>query len=328
MDYLAISVGIVHGVIPGLKPEPLAIQRTIDIRDATGIPLVLHGASGIPEGEVEAARAAGVHKFNADTDLRHVFRRGMLDVWSRGDRQLEDAMAEGRKRMVAATIKEMKLYGCAGKARGRVSNPFGGPVRIVAQDLAGPREDMDCVRHSLEDVQSGGGALRIYRPKPTAAVSPRDTTHANYQRATNALAARGFTPVECGAGGLLAVYDQAALIIDLIAPHNDPRVGEVKGEYCPGAYGVNAEGRVKLAGLAQRIKRRGYHLGVVMSVARSDAARDAVAEAYDLPGMPFDPASFGAVRDMVETLTHDSASSLTGEVIISALSGGTISHQT
>ncbi len=117
VDYLAISVGIVHGVVPGVKPQPLSITRTRDIRDATGIPLVLHGASGIPEHEVEAAKAAGVHKFNADTDLRHAFRAGMLDVWSEGDRQLEDAMAEGRRRMIAATIEKMRLYGCAGKAK-------------------------------------------------------------------------------------------------------------------------------------------------------------------------------------------------------------------
>jgi fructose-bisphosphate aldolase, class II len=116
VDYLAISVGIVHGVIPGLKPEPLSIKRTFEIRDVTNIPLVLHGASGIPEAEVQAAKKAGVHKFNADTDLRHLFRQGMLDVWAKGDHQLEDAMAEGRKRMVVGTIEKMKLYGCAGKA--------------------------------------------------------------------------------------------------------------------------------------------------------------------------------------------------------------------
>jgi len=117
VDYLAISVGIVHGVVPGVKPQPLSISRTREIRDATGIPLVLHGASGIPEDEVEAAKRAGVCKFNADTDLRHAFRAGMLDVWSEGDRQLEDAMAEGRRRMIAATIEKMRLYGCAGKAK-------------------------------------------------------------------------------------------------------------------------------------------------------------------------------------------------------------------
>ena len=116
VDYLAISIGIVHGVAKG-KPHPLDIERAAAIRKATGIPLVLHGASGIPEDEVRAARAVGIHKFNADTDLRHAFRAGMEAVWAQGDRQLEDAMAEGRKRMIAATIEKMQLYGCAGKAR-------------------------------------------------------------------------------------------------------------------------------------------------------------------------------------------------------------------
>lgn len=122
VDFLAISVGIVHGV-PMAKPQPLDIQRIKEIKAVTGVPLVLHGASGVPEDEVRAAMAAGVHKFNADTDLRRAFRSGMEAVWSQGDRQLEDAMAEGRDRMVAATVEKMLLYGCAGRA---------GEVRAVA----------------------------------------------------------------------------------------------------------------------------------------------------------------------------------------------------
>lgn len=115
VDFLAISVGIVHGV-PHADPQPLDIERIHKIKAATGIPLVLHGASGVPQDEVRAAMAAGVHKFNADTDLRHAFRSGIEAVWGLGDRQLEEAMAEGRDRMVTATIDKMKLYGCAGRA--------------------------------------------------------------------------------------------------------------------------------------------------------------------------------------------------------------------
>ena len=116
VDYLAISVGIVHGVVPGLAQEPISIERIKEIRAATGIPLVLHGASGLSEQEISGARAAGVHKFNADTDLRHAFRAGLEAVFAQGDRQLEEAMTEGRKRMVEATIGKMREYGCAGKA--------------------------------------------------------------------------------------------------------------------------------------------------------------------------------------------------------------------
>ncbi|MGN6782991.1 MAG: class II fructose-bisphosphate aldolase, partial [Marmoricola sp.] len=57
VDYLAISVGIVHGV-PLSDPQPLNIQRIKEIKAVTGIPLVLHGASGVPEDEIRAATAA------------------------------------------------------------------------------------------------------------------------------------------------------------------------------------------------------------------------------------------------------------------------------
>lgn len=117
VDSLAISVGIVHGV-PTSDPQPLDIARIEAIGAVTGIPLVLHGASGIPEDEVRAAVAAGVRKFNADTDLRHSFRAGVEAVWALGDRQLEEAMAEGRHRMVSTTMEKMRLYGCAGTAQG------------------------------------------------------------------------------------------------------------------------------------------------------------------------------------------------------------------
>ncbi len=114
VDTLAISVGIVHG-IPG-DPQPLDIPRIERIRDVTGVPLVLHGASGLSEEEVKAATAVGVHKFNADTDLRLAFRRGIENVFSKGDRQLEEALAEGRDLMVAATIEKLGHYGCLGRS--------------------------------------------------------------------------------------------------------------------------------------------------------------------------------------------------------------------
>ncbi|MEZ3157167.1 class II fructose-bisphosphate aldolase [Microbacterium sp. BWR-S6Y] len=115
VDLLAISAGVMHGVT-GIEPQPLDIERIRQIRDAVGIPLVLHGASGVPTDQLHVAIEAGVHKLNADTDLRHAFRRGIEDVWSRGDRQFEEAMAEGRERMIEATVQKMREYGCAGRA--------------------------------------------------------------------------------------------------------------------------------------------------------------------------------------------------------------------
>ncbi len=115
VDLLAISAGVFHG-IPPTRPLPLDLDRIRRIRDVAGIPLVLHGASGVPLDDLRAAIAAGVHKLNADTDLRHAFRRGIEQTWALGDRQLEVAMAEGRRLMTQATVQKMNEFGCAGTA--------------------------------------------------------------------------------------------------------------------------------------------------------------------------------------------------------------------
>lgn len=114
VDLLAISVGVVHGVPVG-QPQELAVERIKEIQAVVPVPLVLHGASGLDDQEVDAAIRNGVHKLNADTDLRHAFRRGIEQTWGLGDRQLEEAMRVGKELMTEATIEKMRLYGCAGR---------------------------------------------------------------------------------------------------------------------------------------------------------------------------------------------------------------------
>lgn len=113
VDLLAISVGVVHGV-PVTAPQKLAVDRIREIRAVVPVPLVLHGASGLADEEVRSAIQSGVHKLNADTDLRHAFRLGIEQTWAQGDRQLEEALNRGREMMVEATLDKMRLYGCAG----------------------------------------------------------------------------------------------------------------------------------------------------------------------------------------------------------------------
>ena len=214
-------------------------------------------------------------------------------------------------------------------------HPFGGPVVLHDGDAGdgtsttAAQEDMDLVRRALQEMGDGPGLLRIYRPRPTAAFSPRDTTLERYGDAASAMQRLGFTPVERMAGGQLAVYDANALIIDLVAVHDEPRaevterfrgfaeaiasalaglsidarIGELPGEYCPGSYSVNGAGRFKLAGLAQRIRKRAYHMGAVIAVAPSKPAKAAVEEAYRMLGLPFDPATFGSVADLADDLS-------------------------
>jgi len=116
IDYLAISVGIFHGVSTTVEPH-LDMERIEALASATGIPLVLHGVSGLPDGLVREAVAAGVAKLNIDTELRWKFREGIEAVWAGGDRHLERAMAEGRDRMRAEVARKLELFGSAGRAK-------------------------------------------------------------------------------------------------------------------------------------------------------------------------------------------------------------------
>ena len=68
---MAVMVGTAHGVY---KQAPvLDIQRIADIHRETGLPLVLHGGSGVPDDQVKMAVKAGVRKMNFATDLVYAF---------------------------------------------------------------------------------------------------------------------------------------------------------------------------------------------------------------------------------------------------------------
>ncbi len=69
---LAVLVGNAHGRYK--KPPKLDIERIAALREATGgLPLVLHGGSGIPDEEIRQAVAAGIRKMNVATDVCYAF---------------------------------------------------------------------------------------------------------------------------------------------------------------------------------------------------------------------------------------------------------------
>jgi ketose-bisphosphate aldolase len=74
VDMLAIMVGSVHGIYK-TKPK-LDIDRIRTIKKRTGIPLVLHGGSGIPDNEIKNAIAAGIRKINVATSICQAYYEG------------------------------------------------------------------------------------------------------------------------------------------------------------------------------------------------------------------------------------------------------------
>ncbi|UCR89985.1 class II fructose-bisphosphate aldolase [Mycetocola spongiae] len=65
---LAVAVGNVHGAYLG-TPE-LDWDLIAAIRAQTDVPLTLHGASGLPESDIDRAPTAGLGKINVNTELR------------------------------------------------------------------------------------------------------------------------------------------------------------------------------------------------------------------------------------------------------------------
>lgn len=71
IDALAVCIGNVHG---RYRSEPqLDFARLAAIQRAVPVPLVLHGASGVPEAMVQQAITLGVRKFNVNTEVREAY---------------------------------------------------------------------------------------------------------------------------------------------------------------------------------------------------------------------------------------------------------------
>ena len=114
---LAVLIGNAHGHYK--KPPKLDIERVKAIREATGgLPLVLHGGSGIPDDQVKAAIAAGVRKMNIGTDVCCAFADGTKETLDDPKRSLaiDLFMKHPIERVKQLALEKIKLVGADGKA--------------------------------------------------------------------------------------------------------------------------------------------------------------------------------------------------------------------
>ena len=81
IDALAVAIGTAHGVY-AVEPK-LDFERLAEIKAVVNIPLVLHGASGVPVDQVKRAIELGVCKVNIATELKIPFaesvRKTLID---------------------------------------------------------------------------------------------------------------------------------------------------------------------------------------------------------------------------------------------------------
>lgn len=80
IDALAIAIGTAHGVYKG-KPE-LDFERLQQIKDRLDMPLVLHGASGVPDSDVSRAVGLGINKVNVNTDFQQAFTGRIRELFA------------------------------------------------------------------------------------------------------------------------------------------------------------------------------------------------------------------------------------------------------
>ena len=138
VDYLAPAIGTSHGAFK-FKGEPkLDFERLQEVKRLTNIPLVLHGASAIPEyvresflstgGDLKGSKGVpfdflqesvkgGINKVNTDTDLRIAFMAEVRKVANNDPTQfdLRKFFSPGIEAMKKVIVERMHILGSAGK---------------------------------------------------------------------------------------------------------------------------------------------------------------------------------------------------------------------
>ena len=77
VDLLAPAVGTMHGRLKSGEMPRIDTKRIEEIREAVGVPLVLHGGSGSTDGDFVAAVKAGIALVHINTDIRVAYRKGI-----------------------------------------------------------------------------------------------------------------------------------------------------------------------------------------------------------------------------------------------------------
>ncbi len=122
IDFLAAGIGNIHGKYPA-NWKGLDFEALDKIHQATnGIPLVLHGGTGIPADMIKKAISLGVSKINVNTECQLAFAEATRKYVEAG-KDLEGKGFDPRKLLapgveaIKATVKEkMELFGSVNKA--------------------------------------------------------------------------------------------------------------------------------------------------------------------------------------------------------------------
>lgn len=115
VDALAVAIGTAHGVYR--KTPSLRIDRLDEITAVCDLPLVLHGGSGTPDDQMQAAIAHGITKINIYSDVVAAMNRGLQSKLSRIENPATwpvFVFEEARENMKAVIRAKLRSFGSSG----------------------------------------------------------------------------------------------------------------------------------------------------------------------------------------------------------------------
>lgn len=115
IDALAPALGSVHGMYNG-KPK-LNFDRMAEISSLTGLPLVLHGGSGIYDEQIKQAISCGICKINFNTEIQIAWAKGVKEGLSNSDvYDPRKVIKMGEKEFKECVKNKCELLGSVNKA--------------------------------------------------------------------------------------------------------------------------------------------------------------------------------------------------------------------
>jgi len=199
-------------------------------------------------------------------------------------------------------------------------------LRLVRERTPGRPAFGTAVSHAILMRVAAGelpATYRLHRAEAVLSFGRQDALNPGFRAAVDIAREAGFAPVLRLAGGRAAVFHEGTLAFAHATPELAPRegtrqrfadtgellaaalatlgidarVGEVPGEYCPGEWSVNARGRVKLAGVGQRLVAGAAHVGGVVVATHAKRLANVLVPVYEALGLDWDPATAGSADD-------------------------------
>jgi len=114
VDALAVAVGNAHGDYA--FPPKLDFERIKTISDMTGLPLVLHGGSGLSDDDFKQAVKLGICKINIFTDIDKAGKAGIEKGLAAGAKTMMGLIPYEIEAMKEVVREKLTLFGSVGQA--------------------------------------------------------------------------------------------------------------------------------------------------------------------------------------------------------------------